>query len=161
MICALSVFQIGMAAQSAEAGLEAAKEGEMSCCAAPSRLSVLTRDLTAAEIGADAANLADRPKGMVWIPGGQFTMGSDRADAYRPEQPAHKVKVSGFWMDETEVTNAQFKQFVEATGYVTTAEKAPALEEIMAQLPPGTPPPPAEALVASSLVLHPPGMLYP
>jgi formylglycine-generating enzyme required for sulfatase activity len=60
--------------------------------------------------------------------------------------------VDGFWMDETDVTNAQFRAFVEATSYVTTAEKAPSLDDIMGQLPPGTPAPPKEKLVPGSLV---------
>lgn len=95
------------------------------------------------------------PQGMVWIPGGEFTMGSDRPEAKADEKPPHPVKISGFWMDATPVTNRQFKEFVEATGYVTTAEKAPTLEEIMAQVPPGTPPPPSELLVPASLVFKP------
>lgn len=94
----------------------------------------------------------EAPKGMVWIPGGEFTMGSDNKDSKKDEKPPHRVKVDGFWMDETLVTNRQFKEFVDATGYVTTAEKAPTLEEIMAQVPPGTPEPAAELLVAASLV---------
>src|SRR5262245_61359793 len=65
------------------------------------------------------------PAGMVWIPGGEFVMGSAHAKAQRNEQPAHPVKLDGYWMDEHEVTNAEFRQFVEATGYVTTAEKPP------------------------------------
>ena len=103
-------------------------------------------------------NLAVQPSppGMVWIPGGKFTMGSDLAGDRPDEKPAHHVRVDGFWMDVTEVTNAQFREFVEATGYVTTAEKAPQLQEIMAQLPPGTPPPPAEMLVPGSIVFTPP-----
>ena len=72
------------------------------------------------------------------------------------EKPVHRVRLEGFWMDATEVTNAQLRQFIEATGYVTTAEQAPKLEEIMAQLPPGSPPPPAEMLVPGSLVFSPP-----
>src|SRR5690606_18481951 len=92
------------------------------------------------------------PKGMAWIPGGEFQMGSTDPQARADEQPVHSVRVDGFWMDETEVTNAQFRKFTEATGYVTTAERKPKLEEIMAQLPPGTPPPPEDALVAGSLV---------
>jgi formylglycine-generating enzyme required for sulfatase activity len=64
------------------------------------------------------------------------------------------VKLDGFWIDKTLVTNRQFRQFVQATGYVTTAERAPQLADIMKQLPPGTPPPPAQALVAASLVFH-------
>jgi formylglycine-generating enzyme len=92
------------------------------------------------------------PSGMVWIPGGEFTMGSAFELARTDEKPPHRVRVDGFWMDATEVTNAQFRQFVDATGYVTTAEQPPKLEEIMAQLPPGSPPPPRELLVPGSLV---------
>jgi formylglycine-generating enzyme required for sulfatase activity len=58
---------------------------------------------------------------MVWIPGGPFLMGSD--DFYPEEQPAHRVSVDGFWMDEQLVTNAEFRRFVKATGYVTLAER--------------------------------------
>jgi formylglycine-generating enzyme required for sulfatase activity len=56
------------------------------------------------------------PPGMVWIPGGEFTMGSDAPYASPAEGPAHRVRVDGFWMDETDVTNAQFRAFVGATG---------------------------------------------
>jgi formylglycine-generating enzyme len=96
------------------------------------------------------------PPGMVWVPGGEFTMGSDAADASPAEKPAHRVRVDGFWMDETHVTNAQFRAFVEATGYVTTAERTPTLEEIMAQAPRGAPPPNPEDLVPGSIVFQPP-----
>lgn len=95
------------------------------------------------------------PSGMIWIPGGEFTMGTDAPEARKDERPAHRVKVDGFWIDATPVTNRQFKEFVDATGYVTTAEKPPTLEEIMAQVPPGTKPPPPELLVAASLVFKP------
>jgi formylglycine-generating enzyme len=95
------------------------------------------------------------PPGMAWIPGGEFTMGTDDPSAWPDEKPTHRVRVNGFWMDETEVTNAQFRAFVEATGYVTTAEKPPSLEEIMKQSRPGTPPPPREKLVPGSLVFRP------
>ena len=57
---------------------------------------------------------------MVWIPGGTFRMGSDKH--YPEEAPSHRVSVDGFWMDRTPVTNRQFKQFVMATGHLTTAE---------------------------------------
>ena len=60
---------------------------------------------------------------MVWIPGGRFLMGSDRH--YPEESPAHAVAVGGFWMDKYTVTNEQFRRFVEATGYVTSAERPP------------------------------------
>ena len=95
------------------------------------------------------------PKKMVWIPEGEFTMGSGSKEAKNDEKPTHRVKVSGFWIDETPVTNRQFKKFIDATGYITTAEKKPELEEIMAQVPPGTPVPPAELLVPASLVFKP------
>ena len=58
---------------------------------------------------------------MPWIPGGTFVMGSNRH--YREEAPSHTVRVDGFWMDPHPVTNAEFAGFVEATGYVTLAEK--------------------------------------
>lgn len=96
-----------------------------------------------------------KPEGMMWIPGGEFMMGSDNKDSKMDEKPPHQVKVDGFWLDATPITNRQFKEFVNATGYVTTAEKAPTLEEIMSQVPPGTPPPSAELLVAASLVFKP------
>jgi formylglycine-generating enzyme required for sulfatase activity len=97
----------------------------------------------------------EAPPGMVWVPGGEFTMGTDSDLGWADEKPAHRVRVDGFWMDETEVTNAQFRKFVEATGYVTTAEKPPDVEEIMRQLPPGTPLPPKEKLVPASVVFQP------
>lgn len=63
-------------------------------------------------------------EGMVWIPGGTFWMGCDDCDM--PDtRPVHLVNVDGFWMDSTPVTNAQFAQFVAATGYVTIAERKP------------------------------------
>jgi formylglycine-generating enzyme len=97
-------------------------------------------------------------EGMVWVPGGTFWMGSeDFPDA----QPVHKVYVDGFWMDRTEVTNEQFRRFVEETGHVTMAEKAPDLAEIMKQRPRGAPPPRKEDLVPGSLVFVPPPVPVP
>lgn len=63
------------------------------------------------------------PPGMKFVPGGTFTMGSDQF--YPEEAPLRRVRVDGFWMDETPVTNAQFQAFVEATGHVTFAEIPP------------------------------------
>ncbi|MEM9085099.1 MAG: formylglycine-generating enzyme family protein [Pseudomonadota bacterium] len=60
---------------------------------------------------------------MVWIEGGVFTMGE--APRYREEGPPREVSVDGFWISQTEVTNAQFAEFVEATGYKTEAERDP------------------------------------
>ncbi len=108
-----------------------------------------------AESASAAAANGKSPLGMVWVPGGRFTMGSNGKMAQPNEGPPHRVHVDGFWIDATEVTNADFRKFVDATGYVTTSEKAPTLEEIMSQVPPGTPPPSADQLVAASLVFTP------
>lgn len=83
---------------------------------------------------------------MVWIPGGTFTMGSDHH--YPEEAPAHRAQVDGFWMERTPVTNAQFRRFVKATGYITLAER-PADP---AQYPDALP----ELLEPSSAVFRPP-----
>lgn len=101
------------------------------------------------------------PPGMVWIPGGEFLMGTEDAAAPATERPAHRVHVDGFWMDEHEVTNAQFQEFIAATGYVTTAERAPDWEELKKALPPGTPKPPEERLVPGSMVFTPPSEPVP
>ncbi|MGD9561791.1 MAG: formylglycine-generating enzyme family protein [Pyrinomonadaceae bacterium] len=87
------------------------------------------------------------PNGMVWIPAGEFSMGTDEA-GFPDTRPVHRVAVSGFWMDRAEVTNEQFAAFVKATGYVTVAERRPSPEEF-----PGVPP---EKLVAGSIVFTPP-----
>src|SRR5215813_12010278 len=72
----------------------------------------------------DIVTVSDPPsETMVWIPGGAFTMGSDRH--YPEEAPAHRVSVRGFWMDRFTVTNEHFARFVEATGHVTLAERPP------------------------------------
>ena len=96
------------------------------------------------------------PHGMVWITGGEFSMGAmdppattevgmhAAADA----RPIHRVYVDGFWMDETDVTNEEFGRFVRATGYVTVAERKPLAEDF-----PGAPP---ENLVAGAVVFSPP-----
>ncbi len=61
------------------------------------------------------------PKRMVWVPGGEFLMGS--ADFYPEERPVHRVVVDGFWMDQYQVTTIEFRRFVTATGYITVAER--------------------------------------
>jgi formylglycine-generating enzyme required for sulfatase activity len=81
---------------------------------------------------------------MVWVPGGTFRMGDERF--YPEERPVHAVTVDGFWMDRCQVTNREFSRFVEATGYVTVAERSPD-----PALYPGAPP---ENLVPGSLVFH-------
>jgi formylglycine-generating enzyme required for sulfatase activity len=71
-----------------------------------------------------------RPTGMVWIPGGRFAMGAEGPGSKPDEGPVHSVVVDGFWMDEAEVTNRQFAEFADATGYVTLAEKPPSVEAL-------------------------------
>ncbi len=97
--------------------------------------------------------------GMVKVEGGSFTMGGNNDQARADEMPRHKVQLRSFWMDETEVTNSQFRAFVEATGYQTIAEQTIDVEEMMKQLPAGTPPPDPELLKPFSLVFQeqPPG----
>ena len=92
--------------------------------------------------------------GMVWISGGIYDMGASDGDrmALPHEKPKHTVKVDGFYMDETEVTNAQFSKFIEATNYITTAERPVDWELIKQQLPPGTPKPHDSLLLPGSLL---------
>lgn len=101
------------------------------------------------------------PTGMVWIPGGEFSMGCADPrgmphggnDPMQDARPIHRVRLPGFWMDATEVTNRQFAAFVSATGYVTVAERKPKPEDF-----PGAPP---ESLVAGSIVFTPPAGTVP
>jgi len=99
--------------------------------------------------------------GMVKIPGGEFLMGASDNEGRADESPQHKVKINPFWMDATEVTNAQFEKFVKATGYITTAEIKPDWEELKKQLPPGTPKPDESLLVPASLVFTPTATAVP
>jgi sulfatase modifying factor 1 len=94
---------------------------------------------------------------MVWVPGGEFSMGGAGEHGRMPmgcgdpladAQPIHRVRVDGFWMDRAEVTNAEFARFVRATGYVTVAERTPSAQEF--------PSAPRENLVAGSVVFTPP-----
>src|SRR5467141_164748 len=104
----------------------------------------------------DAKPRSSAPEGMVWIPGGEFSMGAAVSGEGSHEMPMasndsgsiHRVRVDGFWMDATAVTNEQFEKFVKATGYVTIAERAPTKEEF--------PTAPAENLVAGSVVFTAP-----
>ena len=81
---------------------------------------------------------------MTWIAGGTFQMGS--AAYYPEERPVHAVTVGGFWIDQCAVTNEEFARFVDATGYVTIAERPPNAEDF-----PGAPP---ENLVPGSMVFQ-------
>lgn len=116
----------------------------------------------AAQVGARHSVAHAATAGMVWVPGGTFLMGATDQEAGRPDEyPRHRVAVPGFWMDATEVTNAQFAQFVAATGYVTTAERAPDWEALRQQLPPGTPKPADSLLVPAALVFSAPAHAVP
>jgi len=98
---------------------------------------------------------------MVWISGGEFSMGAQDAPdmndvamhATTDSRPIHRVYVDGFWMDKTDVTNEEFAKFAEATSYVTVAERKPRAEDF-----PGAPP---ENLVAGSVVFSPPDHSVP
>jgi sulfatase modifying factor 1 len=90
--------------------------------------------------------------GMVWIPAGDALVGTDDPLAPANEHPARHVHLDGFWIDRAEVTNAEFLAFVEATGYVTVAERVPDWEVLRRQLPPGTERPRADRLVPGSIV---------
>ncbi len=92
------------------------------------------------------------PDGMVWVSGGSFWMGCD--DCHMPDAaPVHAVEVSGFWMDRTAVTNAQFAEFVQATGYRTVAER-----QLDPKDHPGVP---QSSLVPGSAVFVPPKVDLP
>ena len=96
----------------------------------------------------DSSPAAPIPTGMIWIPGGQFWMGTD--DNHMPDtRPWHRVYVDGYWIDQTEVTNDQFARFAKTTNYMTIAERQPRAEDF--------PTAPRENLVAGSVVFTPPG----
>ena len=98
------------------------------------------------------------PEGMVWIPGGEFSMGAAEPrgmdgnqvgmHATDDSRPVHRVSVDGFWMDQSDVTNEQFEKFATETGYRTVAERTPLAEDFPGALP--------ENLVSGSLVFSPP-----
>ncbi len=103
----------------------------------------------------------DSPKnettpGMVLVPAADFIMGGNDKLARPDELPKHRVLLDSFYIDETEVTNKQFKEFTDKTGYITTAEKPPDWDELKKQLPEGTQKPSEELLVPGSLVFNPP-----
>lgn len=134
---------------------------DISCCA-PSAIGVPRASGTQpgpvneAPHANTGASPGDAPPGMVWIPGGEFSMGSTHPLARPDEGPVHRVRVDGFWMDATEVTNAQFDAFVSATGYLTAAERAIDWEVMKTQMPEGAPRPPEAELLPGSLAFTPP-----
>jgi formylglycine-generating enzyme len=116
-----------------------------SCMRTPPRFA--TASVENISVGSDTSS-----KGMAFIPGGSFIMGGDNDQASKDEYPKHPVTVNAFYMDVTEVTNAEFQKFVDATGYITTAERKPDWEELKKSLPLNTPRPPDSILVPASLV---------
>jgi formylglycine-generating enzyme len=129
---------------------------DASCCmpVASSRFGAIAGEgsVLASTADEDPANV-----GMAMIPGGTFTLGARESQFARPDEfPNRQVSVNSFLMDIHPVTNAQFRAFVEATGYVTTAEKDVDWEEMKKQLPRGTPRPHDSLLRASSMVFESP-----
>lgn len=98
----------------------------------------------------------EAPEGMVWVEPKTFIMGAKDVDkfAMHREKPGHKVKVDGFFIDVTEVTNKQFKTFVEETGYITVAERPIDWEDLKKDLPDGTPKPHDSVLQPGSLIFN-------
>jgi sulfatase modifying factor 1 len=96
------------------------------------------------------------PEGMVWIENKTFLQGAKESDKYamKREKPAHEVTVDGFFIDITEVTNKQFKEFVEATDYLTVAERPIDWEEMKKQLPEGIAKPHDSILQPGSLTFN-------
>ena len=92
------------------------------------------------------------PPGMVWVAGGEFDQGSDE-EMFQDARPIHHVSVEGFWIDATEVTNAEFKRFADETKYVTVAERVPKAEDYPGALP--------DMLVPGSVVFSPPSKAVP
>ena len=153
---------IGVAAWMADSKSQSSKSRPVE----PARVTAAAPATAAAQEPADfgfAPTVANKtpppgeaPEGMVWIPGGEFSMGSadprgslcGGPDAMNDARPVHRAFVDGFWMDKTEVTNSQFQTFADDTGYVTIAERTPRVEDF-----PGAPP---ENLVAGSIVFTPP-----
>lgn len=125
------------------------KDTMLSCMMVPSRFAT---DSSAASVAFSGDTSV---AGMVLIAGGTYGMGGDNDQADPDELPKHEVQVSSFYIDVNEVTNAQFSQFIAATGYITTAERKPDWDELKKTVPPGTPKPADSLLQAASLVFKP------
>ena len=102
------------------------------------------------------SNRKSAAKNMIWVPKKTFLQGAKKGDQYAipREKPAHLVSVNGFYIDEHEVTNEQFKTFVDETDYITVAERAIDWEEMKEQVPPGTPKPHDSILQPGSLIFN-------
>lgn len=145
MFFLLLIFSCGHADRRSGPG-SLREENVHTCMAAPRRFTLHTDSLTITHTKPASLD------GMVLIEGGSFDMGGDNDQADPDELPKHRVKISSFYMDVTEVTNAQFRTFIEATGYVTTAERNPDWNELKRTLPPGTAKPADSLLMPASLV---------
>nr|WP_296383816.1 formylglycine-generating enzyme family protein [Winogradskyella sp.] len=96
------------------------------------------------------------PNGMIWVDGKTFLQGAKDSDNYamHREKPAHHVTVDGFFIDITEVTNKQFSTFIDATDYITIAEREINWDEMVKDLPAGTPKPHDSILQPGSLIFN-------
>jgi len=108
------------------------------------------------ELQVDKPAGTSTPEGMVWVKGKTLLQGAKKGDTYAMmrEKPAHQVRVDGFFIDITEVTNAEFKEFVIATGYVTVAERPIDWDTMKKELPPDTPKPADSVLQPGSLIFN-------
>jgi formylglycine-generating enzyme len=120
LLLGLGIFAI---AQNRSAGTQSASsqnDSPTQCDRGMSRHALQAAAMVDVTAPANSRGFQNISSGMVWISGGRFWMGTDHLpDA----QPVHQVEVKGFWIDRTDVTNDEFKRFVQATGYVTIAER--------------------------------------
>jgi formylglycine-generating enzyme len=154
----LSSIQAASAARTPSPSLTAAVATAAGPMAPPAAAAMPNASLFAPTVPNKTIPSSKVPVGMVWIPGGEFSMGAqDPPDmehdkvgmqATHDSRPVHRVYVDAFWMDKTDVTNAEFAKFVAATHYITEAERTPKAEDF-----PGAPP---ENLVAGAVVFAPP-----
>ena len=150
LVASLGLFLFALNSQPEVSSIEVAAPREIA-----SEDHVGTTGFRPTILNPEATPVLEPPAGMAWIPGGEFSMGSDSSaesicsqpGVTRDAVPIHRVYVDGFWMDQTEVTNRQFAEFVTATNYVTVAERKPTQEEF--------PTAPPENLVAGSTVFSP------
>jgi len=125
----------------------------MAGCSYKSKSNIFDEDLIPS---AEKGTVTPLPIGeMVLILEGDYEMGGNNEQADPDEFPKHGVKIKSFWMDAHEVTNRQFLEFVQQTGYITVAERPIDWEELKKQVAPGTPKPSDEILQPGSMVFHP------
>lgn len=167
----LSIFSLILSCKKAENNNSLPIVSNSLSCGSVTRASAIVKDnnldpIILKSIDSIEINqqLIDHYDDMVKVYGGVFEMGGDipfgfedmpkTALPQNDELPKHTVQISDFWIDAHEVTNAQFKTFVDATGYVTIAQRPLDWEEMKKQVPPGTPKPGEEDLLPGSLVFH-------